>query len=341
MYKNTHRDPTGRYHFAESYLTEEQIRQVLNHYSDYIISALFIYHDKDVKETDEQQGKRLQELEKTLEETNKLYNTVEFSYKSGEKLYAERTFNCDDERKAFKRANITIPKQRLAKLAKKRVNLLGEINHLKDERNDVGKLKTPHWHILLKTYDDHTACAVRKWFYRFRITERKEIDGAMQDVLVTTLNQLTDSVGSSRDYLTHRNDPDKYQYPVQEVKEWGDGWSTFNHASRTCDDCMVIIDRMNSGEHIRQLIREYGKDFLYHIRTYEYAARLILRTEMQAYEEVQQADEISASGDHELIRKIDWQAVNRAAIVIEQFQKFMKEVNPLCISAMNYIENGK
>lgn len=334
------RDPTGRYHFLESYLERDQIEQVLNHYSDYIVAGLYIYHDKDVKEVDEQAGKRLEKLRDLLTETSKQIDTLNFCIESSSQLYGVREFSTDDERRSFQRANITIPKQRLAKLTKKLFNIQGEISQIEADQKLIGCLKQPHWHILIKTYDDHTATAVRKWFYRFRITETKLIDDVNQEVLVNTLNRLADSPAACRDYLTHRSNPEKYQYSERDVIEYRNGWEIFNHASRCCDDVLLIADRMNRGESKRQLAREYGKDFVYHLKAWEYFACKIRSEEDNAFSYIDFVDGAMQSNNEKIKSRIDWSAASEAALVIESFQQFMREVNTLYIEALKHQENG-
>lgn len=339
MFKSQ-RDPTARYHFLESYLNRDQVEQVLNHYSDYIVAALYIYHDKDVKEVDNQSGKRLEDLHALLRDTQRQIEVLKQCIAASSILYGERNFTTDEERRSFQRANITIPKQRLTKLAKKIVNIQGEISQIEADQKDVGNLKEAHWHILLKTYDDHSANAVRKWFYRFRITETKEINGVTQDVLVNTLNRLADSPGACRDYLTHRNNPEKYQYSEKDVIEYRNGWEIFNHASRCNDDVILIMDRMLQGESYRQLCREYGKDFLYHLKAFEYCANKIRSQEDHSYNYVGFVDEALNSNNKKLQDRIDWSAANDAAQVINVFQTFMREVNTLYTEAQKKQENG-
>lgn len=339
MFKSQ-RDPTGRYHFLESYLKRDQVEQVLNHYSDYIVAALYIYHDKDVKEVDNQSGKRLEDLHSLLSDTQHQIDVLKQCISSSSVLYGERNFTTDEERRSFQRANITIPKQRLTKLSKKIVNIQGEISQIEADQNDVGKLKEPHWHILLKTYDDHSANAVRKWFYRFRITETKEIDGVNQEVLVNTFNRLADSPAACRDYLIHRNDPEKYQYSAKEVLEYREGWATFNHISRCNDDVVYIMDRINRGEPLRQLCREYGKDFVYHLKAFEYCALKMRDQEDCSYAYVGFVDEALTSSNDKLKGHIDWGTANDAAQVVNAFQLFMREVNTLYIESLKRQENG-
>lgn len=329
MYKNKQAEPRSRYHFAESYLTREQIEQVLHHYEDYIVGALYILHDKDVKETDETAGRRRDELNKLKEKTKTEIDYLHKIICENESIYKTKKFDSDDIRKKWVRDNITIIKSRLTRLQNKIVNADNEILEINQQESQVGDLKTAHWHILIKTYDQHTANAVRKWFYRFRITEEKEVNGVKTTKLVNTLNKIVDSVSSSRDYLTHRNDPDKYQYSDAEIIEFRAGRSVFKMHGRTADEVIDIIDRLNAGESKRTLIREYGRDFAYHFKTYLYLADYIAREECDAYNEFEEAEKVMLSGNQKAIAKLDFVKLNQYAMIIEAFQEFSKQVNTL------------
>ena len=105
----------------------------------------------------------------------------------------------------------------------------------------------------------------------------------------TTIKSIADSIGvkmqyvekirsttkSARLYLIHRNDPDKYQYPPEDVK------ASFDYVTYV-DDCPVkqkresIAERIESGE-IKQYnlckyitIDEYSRNYRYYQRCFEY-----------------------------------------------------------------------
>lgn len=125
---------------------------------------------------------------------------------------------------------------------------------------------------MLKCYDSHTVSAVRKWFYRFRFTKYKVIDGVGQEILINTLCEVVDSVGESRDYLTHENDPDKAQYSKSDVIQFGEGWSTFYSAGRSRDCAFEIVTKLTEGSDLRAMVGEYGRDFVYHYNSYKQIA---------------------------------------------------------------------
>lgn len=327
--KNVNREPTGRYHFLETYLPESEIKRVFNHYDDYIIGALYIYHDKDIKETDEQSGKRLQKLEELQQQTKINIEILNCGIENSQKIYNEQKFVNAEEQKQFRKRNITTPKSQISKLTKKLQNIENDISVIKQDQEEVGNPKLAHWHILLKTYDDHTANAVRRWFYKFRVTEKKEIDGEEKDMLINTMNQIVQSPSAARDYLTHRNNPEKYQYDPKEIQDWKRAKETFSMKGRTRDDSITIIDRLNENESIRQLISEYGLDFVYHLRHFQYAAGMVKAQEDQAQNDIAKYEKMIYQGNADKITSQDWDKCNNAAYIVTCWQEFTKHINYL------------
>lgn len=233
------RPARSRYFSLVTYLSEDQIKATMEHYKDYIDSALYILHDKDiVQKTDDTQGDLLKEA---------------------------------------------------------------------------------HTHILMRSYEATTASAVKKWFMRFRFSD--------ENGLINTMVEICDSVGSARDYLTHKNDPDKYQYSTADVLEFGRGWECFNHASRCVDDCIDIIDRISEGASLRQLVREYGRDFVYHFNQYERMASFIQHQEFgaQVYKDsadwsIEHGSDTIRYGSYEG-RKIDATTYNKNAQIVACFEQ--------------------
>lgn len=287
--KNFQKAPSSTYHFLESYLTREQIERVLNHYRDYISAALYILHDKDTHQVENDGGVRRTELQTEYNKCVREINLLEISINNAFDIIASRKFSSDEEKAHFRKMEITEKKRRKTLLQKKSMRIHDDIRKLDDEIAQQGTLKQPHYHILLKCYGSHTADAVRKWFYRFRVTEevKNKETGEIETKLVNTFNRLCDSVATCRDYLTHKNEPEelgKYVYDVKEVKEYGNGWSAFNKAGRASDDCLELLDRILEGATPRELARDYGRDVIINYDKYTRYAYRMQETENRAQE---------------------------------------------------------
>ena len=77
-----------------------------------------------------------------------------------------------------------------------------------DDPDNNGKLKPEHIHFVIKCKNAHTISAVKKWLYH----ENEE--GREEHVLVQECQSLKGAVR----YLLHRDDPNKYQYDVEDIR---------------------------------------------------------------------------------------------------------------------------
>lgn len=81
------------------------------------------------------------------------------------------------------------------------------------------------------------------------------------------------------DYLTHENEPDKHHYDKNDIIDGG--LNDILPAGESSDDTYEIIEKLLEGYSIRELIRLYGRDFLYHLPAYMTAVDLIRDEEGQ------------------------------------------------------------
>lgn len=122
-----------------------------------------------------------------------------------------------------------------------------------------GQLKPPHFHCVL-TFSN--AVTIKS------IADRIGVEMQYVEKIRTTTK-------SARLYLIHRNDPEKYQYPPEDVR------ASFDYVSYV-DDCPVrqkrenIAERIEKGE-IKQYnlykfitIDEYSRNYRYYQRCFEY-----------------------------------------------------------------------
>lgn len=327
-------EPRSTYHFLESYLSRQQIERVLNHYRDYISAALYILHDKDTHQVETDGGVRRTELQDEYNKIVREINLLDISINNAFDIIGKREFETAEEKALFRKTEITEKKRKKTLLQKKAMRISDDIRNLDKELEIQGTLKKPHYHILLKCYGAHTENAVRKWFYRFHVTEevKNEETGETELKVVNTLNKICDSVAASRDYLTHKNESEhlnKYVYDTKDVLTFGSGWSAFNKAGRASDDVLDILDRLTEGESLRNLVRDYGRDVVINYNKYMQFA-----TRMQAQED--HARDI-ADRENDIIRHFqkvgtdDWYPIlnqlNEAMYIVAQAQQIINEVN--------------
>ena len=306
------KEPRGTYHFLESYLNREQIERVLNHYRDYISSALYILHDKDVHRVEKDGGVRRTELQTEYNKIQREINLIEVAINNALDILSSRSFSTEEEKALFRKMEVTEKKRRRTLLQKKATRINDDIRKIDDDQKEQGTLKIPHYHILLKCYGAHTANAVRRWFYRFYVTEevKDKESGEMVTRRVNTNNSLCDSVSACRDYLTHKNEPEelgKYVYDVKDVIEFGGGWQAFNKVGRSSDDCLEILDRINEGATRRELARDYGRDILINYDKYKRYAIAMQYEEQRAKEIIDSEADIIRRAEKD--KDTNWYAV--------------------------------
>lgn len=130
------------------------------------------------------------------------------------------------------------------------------IKHDKDE-ND------PHHHIVVRTHSSWECVKVANWF--------KGDDGQ------NTFAQPVHDRQGIIDYLTHENEPEKHLYDKSEIIDGG--LSDLLPATDCADDSSEIVQAMLDGVPVRQLVKLYGRDFIYHYGSYSLIVDAIRREE--------------------------------------------------------------
>lgn len=122
------------------------------------------------------------------------------------------------------------------------------IHHDKDET-------TPHYHLLIRTYDAWSSVQLSKWFDKY-----KAVDG--QNTLIEPASDMQALV----EYLTHGDlasiEAGKYRYNVEEIVDGG--LLDTVEKKDSYDNTYEIINEMLKGVPTKVLIRRYGKQLIYH-----------------------------------------------------------------------------
>lgn len=72
------------------------------------------------------------------------------------------------------------------------------------------------------------------------------------------------------DYFIHKNEPDKYQYSVSDIVS--NNLEYFQNEDNIEDNTFLIIEDLLNGKSLREMVKIYGRDFLYHYRDYKLLA---------------------------------------------------------------------
>lgn len=134
-----------------------------------------------------------------------------------------------------------------------------------DEELDGKDKKEPHFHIVLRLTMPLKSCTVQNWFYEFNI------DGSR----INTRLKPCDNYKEDFEYLTHKNHPNKYQFPKSAVV--CNNHSAFR-SKRNCSDDLAIdaLEDMLSGVSVYDIAMRYGRDVIYHMSQIKYTRDLIV-----------------------------------------------------------------
>lgn len=126
--------------------------------------------------------------------------------------------------------------------------------HDKDVNED-GTRKDPHTHLVLWLYNPKCINNLRGWFDRGFVDDKGE--------KINTLIQPCHDIKAAAEYLIHKNDPDKYQYPPESVV-YSDPELFESPETQKEDNAILALDDLLSGMSLRECSRKYGRDFMFH-----------------------------------------------------------------------------
>ena len=121
-----------------------------------------------------------------------------------------------------------------------------------------GDFKTPHFHIYLRLKTDREPDEIKRWFMPKGLLD-------FNGLPYNCLSQKVKSSVACFDYLTHKNDPEKYQYSENDIISYNIDSVLENDA---IDNSIDIVEDMLSGFSTRELVKRYGRDFIYHYNCY-------------------------------------------------------------------------
>lgn len=143
--------------------------------------------------------------------------------------------------------------------------------YLKDVFNNDGELvhakgepEIPHFHIFVSLFSSREGGEICRWF--------KCVDS--EGKKINTLIEVVHCNSSALDYLTHKAQPEKYQYNNSDVYCGGPCMCVSEDGSvellnETIDPSFDIVDSMCHDVPLMQLVKTYGKDFVYHYSSYK------------------------------------------------------------------------
>lgn len=144
------------------------------------------------------------------------------------------------------------------------INRYAYIFHDKDKSED-GKLKEPHFHVWLKFKDKRSYKNVEIMFTAYDDNGK----------LINNHDELCVSDIVAQRYLIHIDDSEKAQYDESDVVSYNLNYTACldsrYHKDAESNTCYQILNDMLDRVPTIELVRRYGKDFLYHINSYNIA----------------------------------------------------------------------
>lgn len=129
-----------------------------------------------------------------------------------------------------------------------------------NSKHKVGEPKEKHSHIILYTFDAKSSSSVEKLFDRYAVSLNPENPES-------TRVEIPSSVTSAYRYLRHLDDPDKYQYSVEElVADDPLYWSKHGETDGLNGDNkgLSMVEDILNGVSERDMCLRYGKEYIYH-----------------------------------------------------------------------------
>lgn len=135
----------------------------------------------------------------------------------------------------------------------------------------LGTLKPPHIHIYLKTVNSRQPAQIANWF------KLKNADGVLQNCM----REYVKCKSGLIDYMLHRtkNSESKFQYDEKDLITYN--LDKYDVNDLACDDCFQIINSILDNVPTIELVKRYGRDFVYHFDSYKNIAKQVFLEEIQ------------------------------------------------------------
>lgn len=147
------------------------------------------------------------------------------------------------------------------------------ILHDRDVESD-GSLKQPHYHILVQLVHNVNETTFRNWWKGY--FDEKQMP-------VNTLVRLAGDVTACYRYLTHKDDPDKYQYSETLITAT-DPSHFESEVDANADNVWNYVEMILNGVSLREVAKIGGRDFIYHYSAIRAIVDDILKQERKEFE---------------------------------------------------------
>lgn len=126
----------------------------------------------------------------------------------------------------------------------------------------------PHHHILMRLHSAWTPTQITKWFAHLVDDEKKSIN---------TFAEVCHDMDAQKMYILHEDaesiEEGKHRYSRDQLKEYG--YNDLSERKDCYDNSYEILSKLLEGASMRDLVRHYGRDFLYHYNQYTEVADIV------------------------------------------------------------------
>lgn len=172
--------------------------------------------------------------------------------------------------------NVDVLKERL--LTINNISYFAFIVHDKDTLED-GSPKPPHTHVLLVLKSARDINCIKGYLEFY-------VDDKLQNVFAENMSDKK----RAYEYLTHKNDTNKYQYSDSDIVT--NDSTAFISTDRAIDNTADIIEDMLSGKPLREMVAIYGREFVYKYNCYRLLVEDIKMQELTMEHERERQDMI-------------------------------------------------
>lgn len=123
----------------------------------------------------------------------------------------------------------------------------------------------PHYHILMRTHSTWSAPQIAKWFAGLLDKEKKPVN---------TFCEIAQDMDALKTYILHQDEKSreegKHEYSITDIKDFG--FNDLSERKDAYDTSYEILNKVLLGVNPRDLVRYYGRDYLYHHNQYSEVA---------------------------------------------------------------------
>ncbi len=151
--------------------------------------------------------------------------------------------------------------RQLKKVLAKHINSIRSFGYILHDQDEAA----PHYHVIMRLHDAWTPTQIKRWFNNLFDDEHKPIN---------TFDEVANDMEAMEEYILHEDqksiEEGKHRYSPDGVFWMNKEQMTDKRESK--DDTYEILLKLMQGCSYLELVKFYGRDFLYHYNQYEEVA---------------------------------------------------------------------